>query len=106
MAWTTDHVRKLAKQLAVSLEEGSGGELTPEAVNLALTAIHAHRRGLVMPAETPKGFQVEAINDLNLPREVLAITSDENIAHAALAQAKRHFPARTIVLKGRPAPAR
>jgi hypothetical protein len=101
MAWTTDHVRELVNQLAVSLGQGSGGELTPEAVNLALTAIRAHRRGLEWrQPKRLKGFQVEAIDGPNLPREVLAITSDENIAHAALAQAKRRFPARTIVLRG------
>jgi hypothetical protein len=101
MAWTTDCVRKLVDQLDSSLERGSGGELTPEAVDVALTVIRAHRRELVAPAETPEGFQVEAIDDLNMPGEVLAITPDENIAHAALAQAKRRFPARNIVLRGR-----
>jgi hypothetical protein len=102
MAWTTDYVRKLVNQLVDSSEQRSGADLTPEAVDLALAALRFYRSGPVAlrPAEADDGFQIEAFDDLNLPREVLAVASDESIAQAALAQAKKQFPARNIVLRG------
>jgi hypothetical protein len=102
MAWTTDYVRKLVDQLVGSSEQRSGVDLTPDAVDLALAALRVYRSGPVAlrPAEAVDSFQIEAIDDLNLPREVLAIASDQSIAHAALAQAKKQFPARNIVLRG------
>jgi hypothetical protein len=102
MAWTTDYVRTIVNQLAVSSEQGNGSDLTAEAVNLALAALRAYRGGLVAlrSGESLEGFQIEAIDDLDLPREVLAATPDESIARAALAEAKKRFPDRNIVLRG------
>ena len=102
MAWTTDYVRTVVNQLATSSKQGSGSDLTPEAVNLALAALRAYRGGLVSlrTGESLEGFQIEAIDDLDLPREVLAATPDESIARAALAEAKKRFPTRNIVLRG------
>jgi hypothetical protein len=101
MAWTTDYVRRLVSQLAASSERGSSANITPEAVNLILAALRGSHRWLnaASPATAFDGFQIDAIDDQNLPLEVLATTPDEDIAHAMLAAAKKQLPARNIVLR-------
>jgi hypothetical protein len=102
MAWTTDYVRKIVYQLAASSEQGRGARLTPETVDLILAALRVYRgRRVARPSDKARdGLQIEAVDELNLPLEVLAATPDENIAHAILMAAKKRFPARNIVLRG------
>jgi hypothetical protein len=97
-----DHFRKLVKQLTNSLARGSGANLTPEDVDIALAALRAYRREPVPRRATDAAvsFQIETLDELNLPRKMLAITFDERVAHAGLAVAKKQFPDNNIVLRG------
>jgi hypothetical protein len=97
-----DSIRKLVMQLATSSARGSGANLTPEAVNLALPALRAYRRRLAPRpvAEGVVSFQIEAHDDLNLPEKALATTLEESIARVIFAAAKRRFPAQHITLRG------
>jgi hypothetical protein len=82
---------------------GSGAELTPKSVNVALAALRAYRDKLISPPVTGAiiSFQIEALDGMGLPREVLAITVDERITRSALAKAKKRFPAQKIVLRAK-----
>jgi hypothetical protein len=102
MAWTTDFIRNLVNALAASSQERSDVTLTSESVDLILAALRAYRgASYARLAEEPlDGFQIEAVDDFDLPREVLATTPDENIAQTMLTEAKRRFPGRKIVLRG------
>jgi hypothetical protein len=97
-----DRVRKLVKQLTNSLARGSGANLTPEAVDIALAALRAYPRARVprRAADAVVSFQIETLDDLNLPRKMLAIVFDESVAHAGLAVAKKQFSDKSIVLRG------
>jgi hypothetical protein len=97
-----DRFRKLVKQLTISLARGSGANLTPEAVDIALAALRAYPRARAprRAADAVVSFQIESLDDLNLPRKVLAIVFDESVAHAGLAVAKKQFSDKSIVLRG------
>ena len=103
MLWAEDDIRKLVEQLTASSRRGSGANLTPEAVNIALAALRAYRDGRSPRPVTEAivGFQVVAFDGMDLPSEVLASTADERIAHTTLAKAKRRFPDQKIVLRGK-----
>ena len=102
MLWTMDDIRKLMEQLTASSRSGRGAKLTPAAVNIALVALRAYRDRLASPPATKAipGFQIEALDNMGLPREVLATIVDERVAHTTLAEAKKRFPDRNIVLRG------
>jgi hypothetical protein len=103
MFWTDDDVRKLVELLTASSRQGGDAELTPEAVNITLAALRAYRDKLASPpaAGAIVGFQVEALDELGLPREVLVATVDEGVARSTLAKAKNQFPDQKIVLRAR-----
>jgi hypothetical protein len=103
MLWVTDDVRKLAEQLTASSYEGRGAKLTPASVNIALAALRAHRDKLTSPPATEAivSFQIEVLDSMGLPREVLGTATDERVAHTALAEAKKRFPRQKIVLRGK-----
>ena len=103
MLWVVDDVRKLVVQLTASSRKSRDAKLTPEAVNVALAALRAYREKITSPSATEAigTFQIEALDNMGLPQEVLAIIADERIARSALAEAKKQFPDRKIVLRGR-----
>jgi hypothetical protein len=95
-------VRKLVERLAVSSERKRGANLTSEQVELIVAVLRAYHRRLLPrpPTEPVASFEIEALDDLNLPRFVLASTLDESIAHAMFAKARRRFPVGLVVLRG------
>jgi hypothetical protein len=68
----------------------------------ALAALRALRDKLISPpvAGAIVSFQIESLDGMGLPREVLATTVDERVAYTALAKAKKRFPNQKIVLRG------
>ena len=98
-----DDIRKFVGQLTASSHSGSGAKLTPKSVNIALVALRAYcdRTAPRLATEAIASFQIEAFDGMDLPQEVLAITINERLAHTILAKAKKRFPGRIIVLRGK-----
>jgi hypothetical protein len=103
MVWADDDVHKLVEQIIASSREGRDVDLTPEGVNIVLAALRAYLDKLASPSSTAAivGFQVEALDELGLLREVLVATVDEGVARSTLAKAKNQFPNQKIVLRAR-----
>jgi hypothetical protein len=103
MLWTEGEIRRLVEQLTASSRDGRAAKLTPKSVNIALAALRAYRDKLTSPPVSAAvvSFQIEALDGMGLPREVLAITIDERVARATLAKAKKRFPSQEIVLRGK-----
>jgi hypothetical protein len=98
-----DDIRKLVTQLTAASHSRSGARLNPKSVNIALAALRAY---LDKPASRPVttaivSFQIEALDNIGLPLEVLAVAGDERIAHTTLARTKELFPSRMITLRGK-----
>jgi hypothetical protein len=98
-----DDIRKLVTQLIAASRSRSGAKLNPKSVDVALAALRAC---LEKPASRPVttaivSFQIEALDNIGLPAEVLATTGDKRIAHTTLARAKARFPDRMITLRGK-----
>jgi hypothetical protein len=108
MRWAEEDVRKLVEKLTELSRGGSGAELTPKSVNVALAALRAYRDKLTSPRVTGAivSFQIEALDGVGLPREVLATTVDEHLAHATLAKAKKQFRDQKLCSGVRPSAAR
>ncbi|WP_158813651.1 hypothetical protein [Methylocapsa sp. S129] len=102
MLWAEDDVRKLVEKLTASSRGGSGANLTPEDVDIAVAALRAYCDKLLSPPATGAivSFQIEALDGVGLPREALATTVDPRVARSAFARAKRRFPDQKIVLRG------
>ena len=102
MLWVEGEIRKLVGQLTASSHGGRGAKLTPESVNVALAALRAYRDKVTPPLANAAitKFQIEVLDSMGLPQEVLATIVDERIARSALAEAKKRFPDRKIVLRG------
>jgi hypothetical protein len=103
MFHTDDDIRKLVMQLIAASRSRSGAKLNPKSVDIAFAALRAY---LEKPAAPPGtitivSFQVEALNNIGLPVEVLATTGDKRIAHTTLESAKERFPGRMIALRGK-----
>jgi hypothetical protein len=103
MLWTDDDVRRLVELLTASSLEGSDAELTPEAVNIVLAALRAYGDKLASSPHTGAivSFQIEALDEMGLPREVLATTVDECLARSTLVKAKKRFRNQKIVLRAK-----
>ena len=98
-----DDIRKLAAQLAVSSHGRIRAKLNPKSVKITLAALRAYLDKPTSPPATRSivSFQIEALDNIGLPLEVLATTGDKRIAHATLAKAKECFPDRMITLRGK-----
>jgi hypothetical protein len=98
-----DDIRRLVAQLTVSSQGRSRAKLNPKSVNIALAALRACLDKPVSPPATTAivSFQIEALDNIGLPLEVLATTGDKRIAHTTLAKAKQRFPGRMIALWGK-----
>jgi hypothetical protein len=103
MFFVDDDIRKLVAQLSASSHGRSRAKLNPKSVNIALAALRAYLNEAASPraATAIVSFQIEALDNMGLPLEVLATTVDERVAHATLAEAKQRFPGRTIALRGK-----
>jgi hypothetical protein len=97
-----DDIRKLVTQLTAASHSRSGAKLNPKSVNIALAALRAYLDKPTSPPVTTTivSFQIEALDNIGLPVEVLATTGDKRIAHTTLARAKQRFPDRMITLRG------
>jgi hypothetical protein len=102
MFFVDDDIRKLVAQLSASSHGRSGAKLNPKSVNIALAALRAslEKRASPPAATAIISFQIEALDNIGLPLEVLATTGDKRIAHTTLATAKERFPNRMIALRG------
>ena len=97
-----DDIRKLVTQLIAASRRRSGAELNPKSVDIALAALRAYLEKPAAPGTTTiVSFQIEALDDIGLPVEVLATTGDKRIARTTLARAKERFPDRMITLRGK-----
>jgi hypothetical protein len=103
MLSTDDDIHKLVEQLTASSRRGTDANLTAEAVNIALAALRAYLDKLVSPSAFAPiaSFQIETLDDMGLPGEVLATTVDEGVARSTLAKAKRRFPKQEIVMRAK-----
>jgi hypothetical protein len=97
-----DDIRRLVAQLTISSHSRSQAKLNPKSVNIALAALRAYLDKSASPPATTAivSFQIEALDNIGLPFEVLATTGDKRIAHITLAKAKQRFPGR-IALRGK-----
>jgi hypothetical protein len=67
-----------------------------------LTALRAYLEKPAAPGTTTiVSFQIEALDNIGLPVEVLATAGDKRIARTTLARAKQRFPDRMITLRGK-----
>jgi hypothetical protein len=92
----TESVHELVELLAASASEGASVNLTRNAVNITLTAIRAYsERVASLPApDATVSFQVEELDWLDLPHEVVAFAANEGYARIILEQAQRIYPDR------------
>ncbi|WP_158816148.1 hypothetical protein [Methylocapsa sp. S129] len=103
MRWVEEDVRKLEEKLTALSRGGGGGRLTPKSVNITLTALRGCRGRLISPLTTEAivSFQIETLDGMGLPGEVLAINVDERVARTAFAKAKTQFPDQKIMVWGK-----
>jgi hypothetical protein len=96
-----DEICKLAAQLAEASESREGARLEPKSVLVALAALRACRDKRPFPRgqDSPELFQIELVDSLGSPGQVLAVIRDAVTARAAFEAAQKQNPNRTIVLR-------
>jgi hypothetical protein len=94
-------MRELADKLAQCSQAGSGAELTPHSVDIALAALRAHADALGPPKikRTCPQYQIEAMDSQGWPDETLAVVTNGVIAQAAFEEAAKLHPGRKIRLR-------
>ena len=88
-----DDIRKLVTQLTVASRSRCGAKLNSKSVNIAWAALRAYLGKHAAPPGTTMivSFQIEALDNIGLPVEVLATTGEKRIARTTLATAKERF---------------
>jgi hypothetical protein len=94
-------VRRLSEELLRQSRKGSGADLTPEEVDVALAALRS-MAGIAVQKNLDRRnrpLQVELLDDQGWSVEMLAILVDEPVARAAFAAAVKQRPERRIMLR-------
>jgi hypothetical protein len=95
-------IRRLIGQLAHASQKRAGARLTPGSVNLMLAVLKAHAGGgaAARMNRSRAMFQIELVDRQGWSEKVIATFSDALVADAALDEARRRNPGRTIILRG------
>jgi hypothetical protein len=93
-------IRQLSQRLAETSDKGDGFKLKSEDVEIALAAL----RALASAAAEEKNrartaFAVEILDAQLWPQEMIATSSNEEIAHAAYLEAIKQRPDRIVRLR-------
>jgi hypothetical protein len=95
-------IRRLIGQLSHASQKRAGARLTPGSVNLMLAVLKAHAGGgaAARMNRSRAMFQIELVDRQGWSEKVIATFSDALVADAALDEARRRNPGRTIILRG------
>jgi hypothetical protein len=91
-------LRKLADRLAQISQKGGSVRLSPEDVEVALSALKLHAR-TASPSKlkvSPRIYQIELLSDQGWPQATLALLREEKLAHVAFREAVNRHPGKRI----------